>query len=315
MNIIKQLFGKDDQVPEWANFLSEEDFRVFMADLRQDLADRNLPHAVDPVAGTVQVTPAGHEAQTFGLLNLAQVCRQTPRGEWPDVIERHLDVALSVFSGGMDFVDRLGADFSRARPLLKLRLYSDDYPESGIPMVYRPVAEGLISVLVYDLPQSIATVPSEHLRSWRRTEDELFALALQNVKDGGRLEQSTVPLPQGGALELLTGVENYFAATHLLFLDEYVTQPPDAGLLVGAPNRHGLVVHRIEGLEVMGALQALLGAIPGMYAEGPGSISPNLYWWRAGALTLLPSLIDDGQINFSPPAEFMEMLNGLSEEE
>jgi len=314
MNIIKQLFGKDDQVPAWANFFTEEDFRVFMAALRQDLADRGLPHDVEPVAGTVRVTPSGHDPQALGLLNLAQVCHQTPRGEWPEVIERHLDAALSVFTGGMDFVDRLGTDFGRAKSLLKLRLYADDYLESGIPMVYRPVAEGLVAVLVYDLPQSIATVPSDHLRAWRRTEDELFELALQNVRAAGKLEHSTVPLPQGGALELLTGVDNYFAATHLLCLEEHVALPPAAGLLVGAPNRHGLVVHRIQGLEVMGALQALLGAIPGMYAEGPGSISPNLYWWREGALILLPSLIEDGQINFTPPAEFMGMLNGLSEE-
>jgi hypothetical protein len=315
MNIIQQLRGKDDQVPDWASFFPEEDFRVFMAALRQDLAARSLAHEVDAGAGSVRITPPGNEPQTFGLLNLAQVCHQTPRGEWPDVIERHLDVALSVFAGGMDFVDRLGSDFSRARPLLKLRLYAEDYLESGIPMVYRPVAEGLVAVLVYDLPQSIASVPADHLRSWRRTEDELFALGLQNVKAAGTLQHSTVPLPQGGALELLTGTDNYFAASHLLCLGDYLAETPAAGALVGAPNRHGLVLHRIEGIEIMGALQALLSAVPGMYAEGPGSISPNLYWWRDGTLTLLPSLIEEGQINFSPPAEFMEMLNGLSDDE
>lgn len=315
MNIIRQLRGTADQVPDWASFFPEEDFRIFMAGLRQDLAARNLPHEVDAAAGSVRITPLRNEPQTFGLLNLAQVCHQTPRGEWPDVIERHLDVALSVFAGGMDFVDRLGSDFGRAKSLLKLRLYAEDYLESGIPLVYRPVAEGLVAVLVYDLPQSIASVPSDHLRSWRRTEDELFELGLQNVKAGGTLHHSTVPLPQGGELELLTGTDNYFAATHLLCLADYLPEPPGAGVLVGAPNRHGLVLYRIQGLEIMGALQALLGAVPGMYAEGPGSISPNLYWWRDGTLTLLPSLIEDGQINFSPPAEFMEMLNGLSEDE
>lgn len=313
--MIKQLFQKEDQVPDWASFFSAEDFRIFMAALRQDLTDRDLPHEVNPVAGTVQLSPPGHEPQALGLLNLAQVCHQTPRGEWPEVIERHLDVALSVYAGGMDYVDRLGTDFARAKSLLKLRLYPDDYPESGVPMVYRPVAEGLVAVLVYDLPQSIATVPSNHLRAWRKNEDELFTLALENVKAVGKLEHSTVPLPQGGHLELLTGTDNYFAATHLLCLEDYLDEAPAAGVLVGAPNRHGLVLHRIEGMAVMSALQALLGAVPGMYAEGPGSISPNLYWWREGTLTLLPSLIEGGQINFSPPAEFMEMLNGLAEDE
>lgn len=315
MNIIKQLWGKDDQVPDWASFFPEEDFRIFMAALRQDLAARNLPHEVDATVGSVQVSLADQEAQAFGLHNLAQVCHQSSRGEWPDLIERHLDVALSVFTGGMDFVERLGRDFSRARPLLKLRLYPEDYPETGIPMVYRPLVEGLVVVLVYDLPQSIATVPLDHLRAWRRTEDELFELALQNVRAAGKLEHSTVPLPQGGQLELLTGMDNYFAATHLLCLEDHVSQPPAAGLLVGAPNRHGLVIHRITDLSVMGALQALLGAIPGMFAEGPGSISPNLYWWREGTLTLLPSLIEDGQINFTPPSEFIDMLNELSADE
>jgi hypothetical protein len=143
----------------------------------------------------------------------------------------------------------------------------------------------------------------------------VFAAALANVRAASALEHQRIELPTGGALELLTGTNDYFAASHLLFLDEYVSPAPPAGVLVGAPNRHGLVLHRIQGMEVIPALQALLGIVPGMHAEGPGSISPNLYWWRDGTFTLLPAEIEDGQINFRPPQVFMDMLNGLAEDQ
>ena len=315
MGVLKQLFGREDPVPGWAEFFQAEDFRIFMAALRQDLAGRAIPHEVDAAAGGVRLTQPDGDSQTLGLLNLAQVCHQAPRGEWPELIARHLTLSLDIAGAGADFVESLETDFARAKSKLKLRLYPEDYANRGLPLVYQPVADGLIAVLVYDLPESIASVPEDHLRRWGREREEVLALALENVRASASVKQSRIDLPTGGALELLTGENDYFATTHLLFLEQYVQPAPESGVLVGAPNRHGLVFHRIEGMEVIQALQALLGIVPGMYAEGPGSISPNLYWWRNGSLTLLPSEIDGGQIHFHPPQEFMDMLNAMAEED
>jgi hypothetical protein len=48
-----------------------------------------------------------------------------------------------------------------------------------------------------------------------------------------------------------------------------------------------------------------------MHRDGPGSISPNIYWWREGELTLLPTRLSDDSAFFEPPEEFIDGLNRL----
>ena len=51
-----------------------------------------------------------------------------------------------------------------------------------------------------------------------------------------------------------------------------------------------------------------------MYREGPGSISPHLYWWREGRFAQLPSKVTATSVTFSPPDVFVsEVLDRLSE--
>ena len=40
------------------------------------------------------------------------------------------------------------------------------------------------------------------------------------------------------------------------------------------------------------------------YAQGPGSISKELYWWRAGELKLFPAAMVGGVLQLMPTEEF-----------
>jgi hypothetical protein len=40
--------------------------------------------------------------------------------------------------------------------------------------------------------------------------------------------------------------------------------------------------------------------------------SPGLYWWRDGGVSLLPSQVEANNVQFAPPDEFVQVLNGLS---
>lgn len=313
MNIIRRWLRGDDPVPAWASFFSEEQFQSFLGQLEQDLDARNLPYALDAETGTLEIELPGADRQQLHLLTLARACHQILQPGWSEQIERHLDAAISVLAGGMAAVDRLGSDFDRARPLLKLRLYSDDYLDPEVPMVYRPLAEGLTAVLVYDLPQSIATVPPDHLAEWNRSVEELFEIALRNVWEQGKLEHTSLELPEGATLELLTASRNPFAATHVLCLPEYFEATPHSGILVSVPERERVILHRIEGMQVMAALNVMLRSVPEVFLNAQSPLSPHLYWWRDGTFTLLPSLSEDGRIEFRPPAEFMKMLGALGE--
>jgi hypothetical protein len=43
------------------------------------------------------------------------------------------------------------------------------------------------------------------------------------------------------------------------------------------------------------------------YDEGPGSLSPHLFWWRAGALTLLETRFDGDSLVL--PRDFVAALS------
>ena len=78
------------------------------------------------------------------------------------------------------------------------------------------------------------------------------------------------------------------------------------------PRRHTVVFHVIQNLAVVSAINSMLNVVPQMCFEGPGSITPSLYWWRPGqALMQLPTHVSGDTVEFHPPPAFTEMLNRL----
>jgi hypothetical protein len=78
------------------------------------------------------------------------------------------------------------------------------------------------------------------------------------------------------------------------------------GALVAVPNRHTMLYAPIADLTVVDTLQAMAILSQRRHAEGPGSLSPTLYWWRDGHLLALPVEVDDDGVRFFPPNEFVE---------
>jgi hypothetical protein len=126
-------------------------------------------------------------------------------------------------------------------------------------------------------------------------------------------ERSSVPIaggasPAGGAsLETLTG-DTFFVASQIIRFGDFAGTPA-SGALVSLPIRHLLIWHSIEtAAGTVQAVQTMLQVGMNAYQEGPGSLSPDLYWWHRGALTLLPSSIDRKGVQFFPPDAFVELL-------
>jgi len=72
-----------------------------------------------------------------------------------------------------------------------------------------------------------------------------------------------------------------------------------------------VLTFQIRTAEVVLARQQMILIARGMYDDGPGSITPNVYWYKEGKLVLLPSELKDQQLNVSPPEEFVELRNAL----
>lgn len=223
------------------------------------------------------------------------------------LIEHHFGIALgATAAGGTDEL----ADFEKARPLCKLRLWHR--PALPNPDVfYWDIAEDLVAALTLDLPEMLTTCNREHVAKWPIAKADLWRLALAQVRAEGLLPAHALDVGGGASVHILEGDRTFFAASHVLFLEDYVG-PASMGCVVAMPRRHTMVFHRIADLRVVQVIQSMLNVIPRMCHEGPGSISPSLYWWQPSrALMLLPSQLVGTTLQFHPPAPFIQMLNGL----
>ena len=64
-------------------------------------------------------------------------------------------------------------------------------------------------------------------------------------------------------------------------------------------------------LGVVESINRLIPSALSLFNEGPGSISPGIYWWRDGSVTLLPSEVSGRNVRFAPPDELVEVLDAL----
>ena len=185
-------------------------------------------------------------------------------------------------------------------------------------MVHREGPAGTLEVLVVDLPTTVRTVSKQEAAGWPFTEDELLMIGRRNLRQSGLLKASSVPLDQGITLSLFSG-DNFYAASHALIFDQYMAQHADKGgnaanygAIVGIPKRDVMLAHFIHNVGAVEAIGSLLQAVVGMHRDGPGSITPNLYWYHDNEFVHLPYVLEGNALNFAPPDDFVELLNELS---
>jgi hypothetical protein len=310
--------------PEWASMFVPEEWAWFIATLASDLEHRGLAHRVDMEAGCVHVDVRGSVPNVLGLQNLAQICRSRPRAEWPDAIRHHFDVAFDVKDGAT--AEELAKDWDLARDKVKLRLYREDHLPN-VPLVTWHVAEGLVAVLTFDLPDTVISVRRPDRERWPVMDEDVYETALENVRRDGLLPSNRIDVGDGASVFVLEGGSTFFAASHALFLEDYLFNRNlgkdgdfvgEHGALIAIPQRHVVIYHPIDDLRVFPAIQSMLVTAANMFAEGPGSISADLYWLPPedhatdDLLVRLPCERTDDALRFTPPPEFVELLNSLS---
>jgi hypothetical protein len=204
--------------------------------------------------------------------------------------------------------------YQDARSMLKIRLYPESMLQGHVdeaPVVARHLAPGLLAVVARDLPETVEAVPREHAAAWGIPDDELFRLGYANVADQDQPQVQTRRLDPGFELTTLSS-DSFFTTTNALWPDRYLQVFSATGALVGVPHRHSVLVHSIRDFSALYAINLMLVSLDRMFRQGPGSLSPSLYWWRPGSFTLLPGDVVEGQVRFSPPSEFVQVLNRLA---
>jgi len=292
--------GSDTTVPAWAEFMDRGEYAEFRRLMDDWMSTHNREYR-EADGGGIEITLSDGQPLLLGLVNLAQLAHRIPRSERQRLIADHFGQVLTIPFGSVDRA------FEDVQSMIKVRLYPEDYGVEGMPLVSRVLAPGVLAILVIDYPTSIMSLTHQQIEKWERPIDELFELGLANVGAQDAPLSSDVT---DTSIRMLTG-ETFFVATWALMLERLMQPVPEHGALVVLPHRHLLLYAPIVDVTVVQAFGPLLSIAARQFEAGPGSISPSLYWWRGGTLTLLPAKLIGRSIDFTPPDDFMAVLNAL----
>ncbi len=182
--------------------------------------------------------------------------RSAPRQTRLDVIRRYVQLAVTVRE------DPIPHDYEEARPHLRpwvrdrfyyeaLRLRSQIQSGTMPGLPHRVMAEHLVVMLAYDLPEQVYMVTDDHLSAWGVSFDEAVAAARGNLLEGG---VAAISLKSG--VHMLPPGDSYNASR--LFHHDLVRRFEVQGQHVAMiPNRESLIVtgsDNEEGLTLMASL-------------------------------------------------------------
>jgi hypothetical protein len=279
------------------------------------LVAESLGYACRQVPGDVMLLEGANRLHVR-MRDLRQLARLVPRDDWPAMVSDHVSTIVTAIEEPLDL-----SNFELAQHLLRTRIYPAE-ADNGI-LAARPFVPGLIEAVVVDTPTTVRTVTIEEAQDWPVSLESLFILGRANVRSDGPLQCEEQEV--GGVRFSVLQGWTFYAATHAAWLEEYLELGP-YGALVVVPSRSMIAAYPIQG---RGGAEPWVASPPGYgpvvlaatelqvlaqhaYEEGPGSLSPHLFWWRAGALTLLETQYDGDSVVL--PNEFLAVLATLTAE-
>ncbi|PZG21856.1 hypothetical protein [Nonomuraea aridisoli] len=232
------------------------------------------------------------------LTGLRREAGRRAREDWPMLVSEHLSHALATAADRVDV-----CDLEQARPLMRTRVEAVD----EVADLTRVVGRHLNADLVELLTVGGRVVRPEEAGCWPLATAQALDLAVANVR-AERLRTESIVL-SGTPVTRLTA-ERPSAATHLRWLADYLAVPDD-GALVVLPDPYTLLLHPVDGIGVVRAIERLR-----VHAARTDGLSPQVYWWHGGRLTLIKAEIvtREGQTRLvvAPPPEFARVLARLA---
>ncbi|MDP9844622.1 hypothetical protein [Streptosporangium lutulentum] len=255
------------------------------------------------------LTLSGPRTVVVRLAGLRAEARRRSREDWPMLVSEHLSHTLDAADEPLD-----ACDLSQVHSLLRTRIQLDEDLGSA-HVVGRHLTADLVEVLIIKYGETGRPVRPEEAGCWPITAAQALDLALENVRQDERLSVTEGDLG-GVAIRRLSG-PTASAAAHLRHLGDYLPVPSD-GVLVALPDPATLIVHPVESIGVVRAIERLR-----LFAQrefdlgvGAGALSSQVYWWHDGRLRLIRSDLvnQDGQTRLvvAPPPEFARVLAALA---
>jgi hypothetical protein len=289
-----------EQPPAWAHPLSADLIRTLVATVHQVAHDLGASEVSGPdeLGYVTVVVPVGQ--MRLPLESIVRLVTSAPADQWGAVIRRYFQ-ELTNF--------RPPRSVAEPRLALRIHILPPDAMRERPDVVSRAMAAGLTAGLVLEPPVGPRAVTAGDLGSWGLSEDEAWRAAEANTRREP-VRVSSLSGPDGAELRLLSA-DHPYVAPQALWLDQHWSCDPVRGAVVGLPACDTVLVHAIHDFHVVAAMNEISGCSQRLYEEEPGSITPEIYWWRPGGLVHIPLTLVGGHPTVTPPAEFVPLLRTL----
>lgn len=299
-------------IPEWASFFTSNEYSVFIEAIRSYFDRLNLQYTIED--GVVSVEENYFGFNELGLQNLSQMCKQNDIKDYEAVVKDHFETMVRIHKFDKEF-EEIVSDFEKIEKYIGVRLYDVEYAANlqKENMIVQHFTEGVLAVLVFDLPESVMNIKPEQIEPWGKTSDELYEIGKQNIKQNYVVNLFEEKV--GDNKFWFAEADHFYATNFVMNIQDFPQVIGRKGSLVSIPNRHIALIYPIQNLEVVGALNNMLYLTSRMYEDGPGSITDRLYWYNDGIFLDIPHRIEDEKLAITPPSVFIDALNELGETE
>lgn len=280
-------------VPGWAAPLDGREFAQFTRALEDELGGR--AHTIDD-DGMVHL--AGVDIE-MALHTLVALWAQSARSDRRELVAAHVAQTLGA-------VDRADLTAEQTLSAVRPRLWDSDtmarLNDAGGPLFTRRVAPGIEALLTLDLPDIVVNLTRAEAQSTGFTEDQLWQHAIGQIEDGLEVSHQET---QG--VRIIHG-DSFFITSRILDLQRFI-EPLDAdGALVVVPRRHMLAWRPISNGEIIGAAGFIARLAVLTFGKGPGSLTPEVYWWRSHQIEHIGVQIDGKATDIQASDEFVDMV-------
>ena len=297
------------EIPKWASFFNRAEYQDFVSAVENYFYAKNVTY--DFGDGVLNAGPNDFGFSTLGLINVAQVCKQNEQSDYTQIIKEHFDCLIRADLFDKEF-KQIVHNYEEVKQYIGTRLYSTDLflQVEKEKILGIDFAGDVFKTLIFDLPDSISWITPDQVDKWNKSLDELFEMGIQNIKNKYPLDISQQKFDEF-KIWFIQG-DHFFTPNIVFDLNNQQKLIGSKGSLIGIPHRHAVIIYPIENIEVVKAINTLIPVVNGMYEEGPGSVSNNLFWYQNGKFENLPYKIEDNKIQFYPQENFTAMLNTLT---
>jgi hypothetical protein len=293
----------------WAEMLTSAQYHKFMSLVQSDIQNRGLTPQLHDDYLTIKEFPK----DTLGLDNLVRTCAGAGADKWQAAISEHFDGLVATLREKEALAKKL-EKFDEAAPLLRPRIYAlDAIPADALKqMVTRTDLQGTVTVAVLDLPRALQSVNRAEANLWKKTDAEIFEIAIKNLRANSQLKVTEIPLKDGGKILAMMSKDG-FGSSHALIFDQNADAVGKFGTLLAVPARDMTLCHPINDRSVLGSAVALSILAGKMSKDAPGAISSELFWYHEGHFVPVPSEIRDGNPSLRFPKELDQIIRKLDE--